>query len=347
MDYEEYKPAIRLGGSLAPSGSGTFPIARACDILMPDETRLDEFLSGSTGGSSTEWQIIDKPSLSGLPTSITDAIKVLFRSNGTAYTGIYCSGAIYYVKEDGTRQIVYAKIGWTNTAYKNIIINGKISDLRLFAWLKANATLLSGEAISPYQPAYDETLLTENKTVSGAINEILTYGGNSGTSAEMPIIRFCSARGNKGSDLGVPVTLRIDSGIYLTFEIVGGGALQLGDALQLCRMKTYYYGKNDDFTKYKKQKLRRFTEYIITEDDLDKKYLTIPINLSGEDAMKIEQALCHNGRMDEHRVSPIYARIRRPKGELQNNESGMSIDADFSNIVRITRKYSRYKMLFE
>lgn len=349
MGYEKYQGGTQVISGLIQENNRGFPIVRACDVLMPDETRLDEFLSGSTGGSSTEWQIIAKPSLSGLPTSITDAIKVLFKSNGTAYTGIYCSGiqAIYYVKEDGTSQLVYAKIGWTNTAYKNIIINGKISDLRLFAWLKANATLLSGEAISPYQPAYDETLLTENKTVSGAINEIVTYGGNSGTSAEMPIIRFCSARGNKGSDLGVPVTLSIDSGIYLTFEIVGGGALQLGDALQLCRMKTYYYGKNDDFTKYKKQKLRRFTEYIITEDDLNKKYLTITINLSGEDAMKIEQALCHNGRMDEHRVSPIYARIRRPKGELQNNESGMSIDADFSNIVRITRKYSRYKMLFE
>lgn len=49
MDYDKYTPAIMLGGSLAPSGSGTFPIARACDILMPDNTRLEEYLKKFSG----------------------------------------------------------------------------------------------------------------------------------------------------------------------------------------------------------------------------------------------------------------------------------------------------------
>ena len=85
MGYEKYQGGTQVISGLIQENNRGFPIVRACDVLMPDETRLDEFLSGSTGGSSTEWQIIAKPSLSGLPTSITDAIKVLFRIHKNGY----------------------------------------------------------------------------------------------------------------------------------------------------------------------------------------------------------------------------------------------------------------------
>lgn len=49
--YTEFTPVIRLAGALAPSGSGTFPVARACDIMMPDNSRLDEYLKNFSGGS--------------------------------------------------------------------------------------------------------------------------------------------------------------------------------------------------------------------------------------------------------------------------------------------------------
>ena len=51
--YTEFKPVTRIAGALAPSGSGKFPVARACDILMPDNSRLDDYLDnfevGGTG----------------------------------------------------------------------------------------------------------------------------------------------------------------------------------------------------------------------------------------------------------------------------------------------------------
>ena len=48
-DYSEFKPVIRLGGAIAPSGSGKFAIVRACDVLMPDGSRLDANELGGSG----------------------------------------------------------------------------------------------------------------------------------------------------------------------------------------------------------------------------------------------------------------------------------------------------------
>lgn len=283
---------------------------------------------GGESDPTTEWRlnsIIDLTAMPDIPISIS------FTSNGTLYSGMrkividsannvialyYCVDGTpttsVYIQNDNHAS-PYPVTSWSSDSYAWITIHEEITDANFYAWLKANATLLNEDE----------------------------------SSGNMPIIRFCGARGNKGGDQGTEPSLTLYKGIYLTVEIVGGGALKTGDALQLCNMKTYHYGKNADNNKYKKQKLRRFTEYVITEDDLNKKYLTIPVNLLGDDADKIAQAMMHNGRMDDHRVSPIYIRIRRPKGDLQTNESGMTVDADFSNIVRITRKYTREKMHFE
>jgi hypothetical protein len=62
--YTEFIPVIRLAGALAPSGSGTFPVARACDIMMPDNSRLDDYLDnmdvggGGTGSAATGIPIV-------------------------------------------------------------------------------------------------------------------------------------------------------------------------------------------------------------------------------------------------------------------------------------------------
>ena len=178
-------------------------------------------------------------------------------------------------------------------------------------------------------------------SISNAINE---------TSTGMPNIRLCSVTNSKSDEL---LTMSLYDGINFNIEIVSG-TLQEGDTIQLCRMKTYLYGRLDEGNKYRKQKLRRFAERIITADDIGKKHLTLSINVPLSDELtkeerNISKAMCHNGRMDDHRVSPIYLRIRRPKGEINSgsNGGGMTVDADFSNIIRITRKYSRSKMYFE
>ena len=119
--------------------------------------------------------------------------------------------------------------------------------------------------------------------------------------------------------------------LKFTVEIVGGGALQIGDAIQICRMGCYgSYSR-------KKRKLRRLFEYAITEDDLDKRFITFEVPCDDKKAIKLftqPAAIKVNDKS-------IYFRIRRPKGEINSgdNGGGMTVDAEFSNVVPI-RCYS-------
>ena len=75
----------------------------------------------------------------------------------------------------------------------------------------------------------------------------------------------------------------------------------------------------------------------MTEEDLDKQYLTVSIvcDADGVDT-KLKHAhrgLFHDGMAGD--IAPLYLRIRRPKGDLQTNDSGQTVDAEFSNIVTI------------
>ena len=85
----------------------------------------------------------------------------------------------------------------------------------------------------------------------------------------MPQIRFGSAiYTNPGKIVNEenPLKLRV--------EIVGGGALQVGDRVQICAKRTYGY-KDVNGMPYRKQKLRQQCGHEITEEDLDKRFLTI------------------------------------------------------------------------
>ena len=161
-------------------------------------------------------------------------------------------------------------------------------------------------------------------------------GTNDSTNGfEMPQIRFVNQ-----AQLWIGEVSE-DNPLKLTVEIVGGGALQVGDALQICRRKLYNYSKKDEngevIETYSKRKLVRFAEYIVTEEDLDKRFLTLTITGAPD---KEQFALSHNGRADDMRHAQRFIRIRRPKGELQNNDSGMTVDASFSNVVPIWWTYT-------
>lgn len=148
---------------------------------------------------------------------------------------------------------------------------------------------------------------------------------NSGStsSLEMPLIRFIGLRGDN-------ILSNLDGEEYpvqFTVEVIAG-SLQVGDALQICGMRTFCESPKN---LTKKRKLRRFAEYVITEDDLDKRVLTLTVNPT-------KNALAHLGHNNRQSGGPsiYYFRIRRPTGQLQANESGMTVNAKFSNVVPVS-----------
>ena len=161
--------------------------------------------------------------------------------------------------------------------------------------------------------------------------------GGAANGFEMPQIRFTSANGD-GQGI---TTLYVDDvlPLKLTVEIVGGGALQVGDQLQVCVRKRFNGSQANGYKR--KYKLSRFAEYIVTENDLDKTHLTVEVYLN---STKAAVALFRDGKSNSaagNIMSPLYLRIRRPKGDLQNNDSGQTVDAEFSNIVTIWKTYMR------
>lgn len=465
MSYEDFTPVIRLGGGLAPSGSGTFPVAKASDILMPDNTRLDEYLENMGSGDSipivkvdstsitlgelitilrnqgvtandvclvvignlhhtfvkigdanttsnttkiflwvdlsnpinygsimrslplsttlveiylnankqletesknligainelndkisdvsggdptTVWQINDEPDLAGLPFIYETIISCSFTSNGASFDGIgklttgSDSWGIHTLvyRSNGASISAYTnnpsgsygiRHGWYNDAYKTITIQEPITDITLYTWLMANATLISGEVSIPCQPSIDVNLKTNDKTIVGAINEIYESGGSATTDA-MPTIRFV---GLKDSNLLYKTPDGESYSLRFSIEIVSG-SLQVGDTLQICGMRTF--GKSNA-NPYKKRKLRRFVEREITVDDLDYRYLLITV----EPTKNAFAHLGHNNRIGNGGPVTVYFRVRRPEGQLQANNSGMTVSAKYSNVVPVSIMYT-------
>lgn len=153
------------------------------------------------------------------------------------------------------------------------------------------------------------------------------------TCFEMPQIRLTSVSGNANDS----TTYRVDrdNPLKFTVEIVGGGALQVGDALQLC-VKSRFNGSPANNGK-RKYKLKRFVEYVVTEDDLNSRYLTVT-TLNSYNRYLFRDGNCCD-------LSPLYLRIRRPKGAMQDNDSGQTVDAEFSNIVTVWKSYHRGEQL--
>ena len=221
--------------------------------------------------------------------------------------------------------------------------------------ITADTALPLSTTFTQIQSNANNQLTTSNKNLVTAINELNEK--ISATEQGMPIIRFVGVKSRRvdpsGDEEFPPTEMNLTNGISFIVEMTGGGSIQRGDSIQICQMKTYWYGKKGAplFSRYRKQKLRCVAERVIDGDYIQEinsngwKYLVL--NSWETNEGKLNAAFCHNGRMDAHRVSSLYIRIRRPKGDLQNNESGRTVDAYFSNVVEITRKYTGDKMHFE
>ena len=124
--------------------------------------------------------------------------------------------------------------------------------------------------------------------------------------------------------------------VKFTVEITSG-AVQVGDTIQLCRMAKYgaLFHEDGSIRRGARRKLRRMAEYAITYDDIGKRFITFDVDpMLWEKAMRLFTRTNHSSQGGIS-MSPMYFRIRRPKGELQTNESRMTVDAEFSNVVTV------------
>ena len=231
------------------------------------------------------------------------------------------------------------------TATKNLLVTS--------AEVVQTATTLEDYATKNYVEEFVDALDTtivdgklyltqDGEIISSGLTLPTSEGGGTadgGTPLSMPMIRFANAC--FGGNI-ISTVVSEENPLKLTVEIVGGGPLQVGDALQACVRKSYKYGiYNKDgecLGSRAKHKLRRFAQYTITEDDIGKRFLTL--TLTARQGTSEEHALFHSGGQNQaDNLSTIYLRIRRPKGALQDNTSGMTVDAEFSNIVTIWKRY--------
>ena len=268
-------------------------------------------INATGGGSSTDDSMIGTWVFNDEITLPTESIEISFISDGTEYAAMDVgSSGLYYSYEIGDfSEPAYDLLGnaWYFFDYQTFrILEEPPADVA--TWIKANAKKQGGS--------------------------------NSGSGGlEMPQIRFTSANGYAPEDVS---TFLVDAEhpLKLTVEIVGGGALKVGDALQVCIRKRFNGSMRNGFKR--KYKLQRFVEYIVTANDLDKKYLTVLVLGGGSSSTR---GLFRDGNNAEKGLSPLYLRIRRPKGEMQNNNTRQTVDADFSNIVTIWKSYHRGEQL--
>lgn len=283
-------------------------------------------INATGGGSADEstigtWRFNEVPSFDGVVYGVSyPANFTTLGNDATCYSIIIesnkygASGNFISYEYEGGSATAYSSVpvvwftgGWDGDGYRTITIKDELEDGWFKTWLKANAVK---QADTP-KPCF-----------------------------EMPQIRFTSANGyNDGQTPNLYVDG--DKPLKLTVEIVGGGALQVGDALQVCHRKRFNGSQANGYKR--KYKLQRFAEYIVTEEDLNNKYLTVSVACGrGGTSPQVKHAfrgLFHDGMANN--IAPLYLRIRRAKGDMQNNDSGQTVDAEFSNIVTIWKHSHR------
>ena len=163
MGYEKYQGGTQVISGLIQENNRGFAIVRACDVLMPDGSRLDEYLDNFSGSGesdpTTVWEINETPDLTDLPPS-ESPIYINFNSAGTDFVGIFVEkNSLVYKKETGGAGVFVANGGWAGSAYRTVTFPEPITNETLLTWLKANATLKSGtiiEGVSSGLPPYTD-----------------------------------------------------------------------------------------------------------------------------------------------------------------------------------------------
>lgn len=110
-----------------------------------------------------------------------------------------------------------------------------------------------------------------------------------------------------------------------TVENLGGGTLQAGDKLQICCRRKYPGGK---------KKLRKMTEYEITEEDINQRFLKIEVDPIGAGT---EKWLFRNDRKGQNTLSAMYFRLKRVT--KYSDSDGKECDAIFSNVETVWKTF--------
>lgn len=137
-----------------PIASGVYPkgdffLVNAEDVQVGENKSLAEYIAEGGSGESdptTVWELNALPDVNSLPN--TD---IFFTSNEMKFSQInkiYIANtpnkqSIRYVGSS-TQTVYTVSSGWSNQAYRTITIHEEITNANFYAWLKANATLISG-----------------------------------------------------------------------------------------------------------------------------------------------------------------------------------------------------------
>lgn len=141
----------------------------------------------------------------------------------------------------------------------------------------------------------------------------------------MPMIRV-------GSVTDIDGTMKIGpmNPLIITVEIIHGH-LEVGDQVQICTRQLFTY----DSGRRRKMRLRREWQTVITESDVNSRFIFVPIE---ESSSQKGQRLFRTGAASPgtKTLSPLYVRVRRP---VYND--GTEVDGLFSNIVTVWKRFNR------
>ena len=156
-------------------------------------------------------------------------------------------------------------------------------------------------------------------SIKGLEDRLANLGGRK---RAMPIIRLANVL-----DINNTMIIGPSNPLKFCVEIIDG-SLQVGDSLQICVKQLFTYRKKNK----RKYRLRCQWSVKVTEQDIGSRFLCVNVieSLNG-----ISQRLYKTNDWGNSTLSPLYIRIRRPifAGTTE-------IDAYFSNIVTVWKKYS-------
>lgn len=282
---------------------------------------------------------------------------IRFICNGSEYVAIADEGdGIYFYNSDGEGWTVYYYDEiWEDAIYKTIKIIEEPSE-EASAWIKASAR--KKPPIGVDEVNHIDTWWSGRDNVSndgdgiswsngfcfmnGMGSEIATgsisqsiplVAGNNVTFSYDEEYNAIAINATGGGGSGLPqirfanCVFDEDIGVYrFTVENMGGGTLQEGDKLQICCRRKYPGGK---------KKLRMMTEVIISEADINQRFLKIEVNPLDEG---VNKWLFKNDRLSDRAstLSAIYFRFKRV---TKYDSDGMECNAIFSNVETVWKTY--------
>lgn len=117
--------------------------------------------------------------------------------------------------------------------------------------------------------------------------------------------------------------------LIISVEIISG-KLQVGDQVQVCTRNLFTY----DQGRRRKMRLRKQWQVIITESNVEERFIFIPIGGDSENANC--SRLFNSNSASGGTLSPLYIRVRRPVFDAD----GQEVDGLFSNIETVWKKYN-------